>query len=42
MSWKSVFTAIGKGRQGLTYDKLLTNPEAKLNLSLGQQLSEIE
>ena len=39
ISWKSVFTAIGKGGQGLTYD---INPEAKLNPSLGQQLGEIE
>ena len=42
MSWKSIFTAIGKGGQGLTYDKLPINPEAKLNPGLGQQLSEIE
>ena len=42
ISWKSIFTAIGKGGQGPTYDKLLTNPEAMLNSSLGQQLSEIE
>ncbi len=42
ISWKSVFTAIRKGGQRPTYDKLLTNPEAKLNLSLRQQLSEIE